>query len=178
MKIEDNVISKWDYTGVQNSFIAFRSNGNLIKEDYLPNSAVILVLESKEEISNKESLSIIELPSIPFWNQYSTYLIELSNEKELVCSSVIINIVPDKNPTLQGGEKLLSQMNTDTYTNLPYFKIPILSEGEWHFEVLKKHEGSVVSKSSIALSPAYGCINLKQIIDVDKYGSYQYIAFF
>ena len=173
LKIEDNIISKWEYKGVQNSFIAFQSNGSVIKDEYLINSTVILLLKNSEEISNKESLSILELPSVPFWNQFSTYKIDLSNEKVLICSSISINIVADKNPSLLGGEKLFSQMNTDTYTKLPYFKIPVLNEDEWHFEVVKKYEGSVVSKSSNVLSPIFGRIGLEQIIENGKYGCYQ-----
>lgn len=173
LKIEDNIISKWEYKGVQNSFIAFQSNGSVIKDEYLPNSTVILLIKNSEEISNKESLRIMELPSVPFWNQYSTYKIDLSNEKVLICSSISINIVADKNPSLIGGEKLFSQMNTDTYTILPYFEIPDLSEDEWHFEVLKKYEGSVISKSSSVLSPIFGRIRLEQIIENKEYGCYQ-----
>lgn len=173
LKMEDNIISKWEYKGVQNSFIAFQSNGSVIKDEYLPNSTVILLLQNSEEISNKESLSIMELPSVPFWNQYSTYKIDLSNEKELVCSSISIDIVADKNPLILGGEKLFSQMNTDTYTKLPYFKIPALNEDEWHFEVLKKYEGNVIAKSSNVLSSVHGRIRLDQIIEAEIYGCYQ-----
>lgn len=173
LKIEDNIIAKWEYKGVTNSFIAFQSNGNLIKDEYLPDCTVVLLLKNSEEISNKESLSIMELPAVPLWSQYNTYKIDLSNEKELICSSTRINIVADKNPSLIGGEKLFSQMNTDTYTKLPYFKIPITNEGEWHFEVIKKHEGSVLSKAINVLSPIYGRIDLERIIEVGKYGCYQ-----
>lgn len=173
LKIEDNIISKWEYKGVQNSFIAFHTNGSIIKDEYLPNSTVILLLKNSEEISNKESLSIMELPSVPFWNQYSTYKIDLSNEKRLICSSICINIVADKNPLLLGGKKLFSQMNTDTYTKLPYLKIPAHYDDEWHFEVLKIYEGSVVSKSISVLSAVNGRIELEQIIEAEKYGCYQ-----
>ena len=173
LKIEDNIISKWEYKGVQNSFIAFQLNGGLIKEGFLPNSTVILMLEKAEEIIDKESLSITELPSVPFWSQYHTYRIDLSNEKALMCSSININITADKNPSFQGGEKLFSQMNSNAYTKLPYFKLPILNDGEWHFEVLKKFEGSVVSRLNRILSSIYGRIGLEEMIEDGQYGCYQ-----
>lgn len=173
LKIEDNIISRWEYRGVHNSFIAFDSNGNLIKDEYLPNKPVVLVLENNEKILNKELLNIIEMPSIPFWNRYNTYKIDLSDKKELICSSISISIMADKNPLLIGGEKLFLQMNTDEYTKLPYLKMPESYEDEWHLEALRKYEGNIIGKTDIALTPVYGAINLKEIIKESEYGCYQ-----
>lgn len=53
LKIDDEVISKWDIQGVNHSYIAFEHNGNLIKKQTLPNYSVILILKNNRKILDK-----------------------------------------------------------------------------------------------------------------------------
>lgn len=65
LKVDDNVISKWEIEGVKENYIAFNLNGHVIKTETLPNSSVILLLKKDIKINSIEDLSIVELPSIP-----------------------------------------------------------------------------------------------------------------
>jgi hypothetical protein len=172
LKVDDNLISKWEFDGVKHSHIAFAQNGNMIKTKTLPNTNVILLLDQNADIIGKEELSIAELTQIPLWHGYKVYRIDLLQLSVLECNGFNIVVNSENKPIIDGGETLFKQENTKTYIKLPYIKVPILNEGEWHLEIKRKAENNVISKLNEIAASDNERIILSSYIDNEGYGNY------
>ena len=111
LKVDDNLISKWEIDGVKNNYIAFSQNGNVIKTENLPNSSVILLLNKNISLIRKDELSLMELPQIPLWTDFNVYQVDLSKMKVLECTGMSILINSENKPIMVGGETLFNQEN-------------------------------------------------------------------
>lgn len=172
LKVDDNQISKWEFNGVIDNYMAFSHNGNVIKTDALPNESVILLLDSNIRINGIEALPMIELPRIPTWPSYNIYRVDLSNVKVLECTGLTIRVNTENKPIISGGETLFNQENTRAYIKLPYIKVPMLAEGGWHLEIKHKSSTSVISKSNHLIPLKDDVILLSSYISNDGYGEY------
>lgn len=172
LKVDDNQISKWEFNGVNDNYVAFSQNGNVIKTEYLPNNPVILLLNKNISILEKDELSIMELPQIPLWTSYNVYKADLSNLRELKCSGLNIRVNSENKPIIDGGETLFNQENSRAYITLPYIKVPIITEGEWHIEIKHKAGNDVISKSNIVFGSNCERIPLSSYVNKESYGEY------
>ena len=172
LKVDENLISKWEFYGIKDNYLAFTLNGNVIKTETLPNSSVILLLNQNINIIEKEELLIIELPQIPLWTGYNVYRIDLSYLKVLQCTGLNIHVNSENKPMIDGGETLFNQENSRAYIKLPYIKVPILNEGEWYIEIKHKAENNVISKSNEIVASDCERITLSSYISKECYGNY------
>lgn len=172
LKVDDHQISKWEFDGVNNNFIAFSQNGNVIKTEHLPNSSVILLLNQNISILGKDELSVIELPQIPLWTAYNVYKIDLINLKVLECTGLDIRVYSENKPIIYGGETLFNQENSRAYVKLPYIKVPIVNEGEWHIEIKHKAGSDLISKSNVLAASDCERISLSSYINKECNGDY------
>lgn len=172
LKVDDNLISKWEFDGVKNNYVAFSQNGNVIKTEHLPNSSVILLLNKNISILEKDELPIMELPQIPLWTSFNVFKAELSNLKMLKCSGLNIRVNSENKPIIEGGETLFNQENSRAYITLPYIKVPIITEGEWHIEIKHKAANDVISKSNVVVRSDCERISLSSYINNASYGEY------
>lgn len=172
LKVDDNQISKWEFDGVKDNYVAFSRNGNVIKTEHLPNNPVILLLNKNISILEKDKLSIMELPQIPLWTSYKVYKADLSNIKELKCSGLNIRVNSENKPIIDGGETLFNQENSKAYITLPYIKVPIITEGEWHIEIKHKAGNDVINKSNVVFESNCERISLSAYINNESYGEY------
>ncbi len=174
LKVDDNQISKWEFDVVmKDSYISFSQNGNVIKSENLPNNSVILLLNKNINILRKEELSIMELPQIPSWTNYNVYKVDLSNLKVLECTGLSIRVSSENKPTIDGGETLFNQENCRAYIKLPYIKVPIINEGEWHIDIKHKSGSEVIEKSNFVAPSDCERILLSQYINEERYGDYE-----
>jgi hypothetical protein len=173
LKVDDNQISKWEFDGVKDNYIAFSQNGNVIKTEHLPNSSVIFLLNKNMSIIEKDKLSIMELPQIPFWNTYNVYKIDLSYSKVLKCSGLNIRVNSENKPIIEGGETLFNQENSRAYITLPYIKVPIITDGEWHIEIKHKAGSDVIRRSNVVVGSDCERFSLSNYINNDSYGDYE-----
>lgn len=171
--VDGEIISKWEFQGVKNEYIAFLPNGNLIKTDNIPDSDVLLMLKNNCKIQNI-TFPIEELPSVPGWEEYYIYRIDLSGVSELACTNNnIIGVRADTKPVLDGGSILFDQENSLIYTKLPLIKFPIYSEGEWHVELLYKNDKEIIKKNSFECDSSSTFYLLASCIPDDEYGRYE-----
>ncbi|MDF2610709.1 MAG: hypothetical protein K0R92_2183, partial [Lachnospiraceae bacterium] len=174
LKLEDNTISKWEYQGIHNKYLAFDKNGLIIKGDSVPNSVITLLLDKHEEMCDKDNFNVVELSSIPYWDGYSVIKIDLSKDRYLSCTSFNINITSDSKPVIEGGENLLLQSGSNVYVKLPYIKVPYILDGDWHTEIVKKlSDGSIISKANLLFSSDCERLYLSKMITENDYGYYQ-----
>lgn len=172
LKVDDIQISKWEFEVVKDNYIAFTQNGNMIKTEHLPNSSVILLLNKNISIQEKDKLSIMELPQIPLWTDYSVYKVDLSKLTKLKCSGLNIRVNSESKPIIDGGETLFHQENSRAYIVLPYIKVPIITDGELHIEIKYKAGSNVISKSNVAVGSNCERILLSSYINNESYGEY------
>jgi hypothetical protein len=172
LKVDDQQISKWEFAGVKDKYIAFLPNGNLIKTDWLPNTSVIFLLRNDHKILNKEELSVAEMSRIPLWNQYDIYSMDLTNLKALPCSGFTIRVNTENKPTLDGGKTLFNQENSIAYMELPYIKVPVIQDGEWHLEMKHRGADNVLVKINATVTSNREFIELSSYINEDCYGNY------
>ncbi|ETI69442.1 hypothetical protein [Neobacillus vireti] len=173
LKVDDNQISKWEFEGVKNNYIAFAQNGNIIKSEGLPNNSVILLLNKDIDIKGKEQLSIIELPPIPSWTAFNVFKVDLSNLKMLECIGFTIRVNAETKPLIIGGETLFHQENSRAYITLPYIKVPVINEGEWHIEIKHRSGSEVITKSNVVVPSDREVIPLSSYINKGTYGEYE-----
>jgi hypothetical protein len=171
LKVDDQQISKWELAGVKDKYIAFLPNGNLIKTEWLPNTSVIFLIRNDHKILNKEELSVAEMSRIPLWIQYDIYSIDLTNLKTLPCSGFTVRVNTENKPTLIGGKTLFNQENSIAYMEMPYIKVPVIQDGEWHLE-LKHLADNVLVKINAIVSSNREFIELSSYITEDCYGNY------
>ncbi|KIY23821.1 hypothetical protein, partial [Mesobacillus subterraneus] len=171
LKVDDQQISKWEFDGVKNKYIAFLPNGNFIKTEWLPNTSVIFLIHNDSEILNKEELSVAEMSKIPLWNQYDVYSIDLTNLKTLPCTGFIVRVNTENKPTLIGGKTLFNQENSRAYMELPYIQVPVIQDGEWHLEIKHRAE-NVLEKINATVPNNREWIELSSYITEDCYGNY------
>jgi hypothetical protein len=172
LKVDNILISKWEFEGIKENYIAFTQNGNIIKTEGPPNSLVTLLLNKNMDIIDKEELSISELPQIPLWNEYNVFRIDLSNLKILKCTGFNIQVHSENKPIIEGGKTLFNQENSRAFIELPYIKVPIINEGEWHLEIKHKSGSNVISKSNEVVAPGCVQIPLSPYIQKECYGEY------
>jgi hypothetical protein len=173
LKIDDEVISKWDIQGVNHSYIAFEHNGNLIKKQTLPNYSVILILKNNRKILDKGNLPIFEFPQIPLWFDYNVYSIDLSNTQVLRCTHFNIPVNSEDKPVLIGGKTLFDQENSRTYTKLPKVRVPVISDGDWHLVIKYQFENTVFQKLNVIVKSGHSEILLNEYIEKDAFGQYE-----
>lgn len=171
LKVDDQQISKWEFNGVKDKYIAFLPNGNLIKTEWLPNTSVIFLIQNDSEILNKEELSVAEMPRIPLWTQYDVYSIDLTNLKALPCTGFSIRVNTENKPTIIGGKTLFNQENSKAYMELPYIKVPVIQDGEWHLEIKHRAE-NVLGKINATVPSNREFIELSSYITEECYGNY------
>ncbi|MEH6954450.1 hypothetical protein [Neobacillus drentensis] len=172
LKVDDQQISKWEFDGVTDHYMAFSQNGNVIKTDHLPNSSVILLLNKKMTILGKDELSIIELPQIPSWTAFNVYKVDLSNVKVLPCTGLNIRVHAENKPMIAGGKTLFDQENSRAYITLPYIQVPFINAGEWHIEIKHKAGSDVISKTNVVAEADCERISLSSYIHSECYGDY------
>lgn len=172
LKIDDKQISKWEFDGTRNNYVAFTQNGNLIRTKYLPDSPVILLINNNHKILEKESLPILELPQIPLWSSYQVYNVDLANLKVLNCSKFNIQVNSNSKPFIEGGALLFNQKNSNVYMTLPYIKIPKINDGDWQFEVKHLVANEVYSKTIHDVESNCEKISLSAYINDEAYGKY------
>jgi hypothetical protein len=171
--VDGEIISKWEFPGVRNDYIAFLPNGTLIKSDNIPDSDVILMLKNNCKIQNI-AFPIEELSCVPGWEEYFIYRIDLSGVSELVCTNNnIIGVRADTRPVLEGGSILFDQENSFIYTRLPSTKFPIYSEGEWHIEVIYKNDKEIFKKNAYECNSSESFFVLASYIHNNEYGRYE-----
>jgi hypothetical protein len=172
LKVDDNIISKWEFDGVRGNYLAFSPNGHVIKTEALPNNSVILLLNKSINIIGKEELPITELPAIPLWDEFNVYQMDLSNLKALLCEGFTIPIRSENKPVLAGGKALFNQENARAYMDLPYIKVPIINDGEWHLEIKHKVGSNIFSKSNHVVEAGRDRIMLSSFIQNGCFGEY------
>lgn len=172
LKIDNNLISKWEFDGIKENYMAFSQNGNIIKSESLPNNFITFLLKNSIDIVDKETLPITELPHIPLWKGYDVYQIDLSNIKIFKCTNCTINVGTENRPVLDGGVTLFKQDNSIAYTTLPDIKFSVLNEGDLHIEIKQKSKEVVISKENIVTESDCKYIMLKSLINKDCYGNY------
>ncbi|VEF46677.1 Uncharacterised protein [Bacillus freudenreichii] len=172
LKVDDKQISKWEFDGVKDYYVAFSQNGNVIKTEHLPNATVILLLHKNISILEKDELSMMELPQIPLWTDYMVYQADLSNVKLLKCSGFHIRVNSESKPVIDGGETLFNQEHSRAYITLPYIKVPIIADGDWHIEIKYKAGSDVISKSNVVVQSNRTKIPLSFYINNGSYGEY------
>lgn len=173
LKVDDNQISKWEFDGVKENYITFTQNGNVIKTEALPNKSVILLLKKEIDIVEKEDLSIMEMPQIPLWVDFNVFRIDLSNMKVLQCTGFIIQIHSENKPVIDGGKTLFNQENSRAYMDLPYIKVPLIHDSEWHLEIKHKAGSNVLKKSNLVVAPGCERIFINSYIHEGCFGEYE-----
>lgn len=173
LKLDDQVISKWEIDGIQNGYMAFNEQGNKIKGVNLPNKTITLILDEKESIKNTHMLPIVALPSIPKWYMYNVYKIDLSSSNGLQCTFGTINIDKDCTPTLEGGELLQRYENGQIYFKLPYINFPQIYQGKWQVDIIKYKEQEVIQKTTLIIDENTCTLPLSGVIEGESYGSYR-----
>lgn len=173
LKLDDQVISKWEIDGIQNGYMAFNEQGNKIKGGTLPNRVVTLILDKKESIRNTHMLPIVTLPNIPKWHGYNVYKIDLSNSESLKCSFGAIYIDKDYTPTLEGGESLQGHEHSQVYFKLPYIRFPEMYQGKWQVDVVKYKDQEIIEKVMKVIDEYTSTLLLSSVIEGEAYGSYQ-----
>ncbi|WAA11717.1 hypothetical protein [Fervidibacillus halotolerans] len=173
LKLDDQIISKWEIEGIKNFYIVFDQNGNLIKKQVLPNQSIILFIKNNIRILNIHDIPVVELPQIPHWNDFNIYNIDLTNIESLHCTHNIIPVRSEKKPILVGGKTLFHQENSKTFTELPRIKVPILTKGDWHLEIKHRIGNSVLNKKNITVECFNAMIFLDQYIEEDCFGEYE-----
>jgi hypothetical protein len=172
LKVDDNVISKWEFDGVKGNYLAFSSNGHVIKTEALPNNSVILLLNKSVKIIEKEELPFTELPAIPLWTEFNVYQMDLSNLKVISCEGFTIPVRSENKPVLAGGKALFNQENARAYMDLPYIKVPIINEGEWHLEIKHQVGSNFLQKSNHVVEAGRDRIMLSSFIQNGCFGEY------
>lgn len=97
---------------------------------------------------------------------------DLSNLRVLRCNGFNIQIHSDNKPVLDGGKALFNQENSKAYVDLPYIKVPIINEGEWHLEIKHRSGSSVLFKKNEVIAPGCEMILLSYYITEGSYGEY------
>ncbi len=171
--VDGDIISKWEFPGVRNDYIAFLPNGALVKTDNIPDNDVLLMLKNNCKIENI-AFPIEELPKVPGWEEYFIFRIDLSGVSELVCTNnITIGVRTDTRPVLQDGRILFDQENSFIYTRLPLIKLPIYSEGEWHLELQYKNDKEILKKNGYECNSTESFFVLSSCIQNDEYGRYE-----
>lgn len=173
LKIDDEMISKWEIEGVVNSYFAFEQNGYLIKKSIFPNRSILLLLKKGLVILDKGNVPTIELPQIPLWSQYNVYHLELSHISVLPFSHIAIPVSSEKKPVLVGGKKLFDQENTCAFSELPKIKVPILNGGDWHLEIKHRFENMILNRFNATIESCHPEISLGKYIQTGSFGQYE-----
>ncbi len=172
LKIDDKLVSSWDFELLRRGYIAFSKNGLLIRREGLPADNIILLADENHVPNDLYDYDVIEMEPIPYWANIKVLSINLDGKQKIILGSKPIIVERNIKPKLYGGKRLFDRDDSDSYTQLPQILLPSLNLGKWEINILHKYEKDVIEELDFFLEENQSFFNLQNIIKEGNYGSY------
>ncbi len=172
LKVDDKLVSSWDFDLLKKGYIAFSKNRLLIRREGLPADNIILMTDENHIPKDIDDCDVIEMEPIPYWANIKIFNISLSEKQNIILGNISVVVERNIKPKLIGGKKLFDRENSDSYTQLPLILLPSLDSRKWEIRVSHKYGKDVIDELVFFIEETKGFYDLENIIKEGNYGDY------